>query len=99
VELLVHPGLYRMVGTVAGLLMVVYLVLVVAALAHSAATTPRGRRWQSGLGWVFLGVALMVIGIVVPMVGVAGAQWAELLVLGLPFALVLGVRQQALSVR
>jgi membrane-associated protease RseP (regulator of RpoE activity) len=99
VELLVHPRLYRSTGNVAGLVILAYLALAVAALVHSLATTPRGTVWRSGLGWALLGMLLAITAIVVPMVGTAmrlpGAAWAELLLVALPLALALGVRQQA----
>jgi hypothetical protein len=99
VELLVHPRFYRSTGSVAGLVILAYLGLAVAALVHSLATTPRGTVWRSGLGWALLGVGVAIAAIVVPMVGAAlrlpGAEGAELLLVALPLALALAVRQQA----
>jgi len=98
-EMVVHPRLYLVTGTVGSLLMLAFACLALAALAHTVATTPRAELRPSGMGLVLLGVGAGVAAFLVAIVGtmarIPGAGHAGLLFAALPIALALAVRRQA----
>lgn len=91
-ELITHPALYYTTGSVAYPLMLLYCLLILAAIVHTLARSPRPVLRRSGLLWL-LGAILIAL---------AGALsnrfpgWTSALpVLLIPFALALAVRNQA----
>jgi hypothetical protein len=102
-ELLFHPALYHTFGPWLALLMLGYVILGLAALVHTALKTPRGRLWDSGMGWILVG---LVVGFVPTLVGlidwaflrdfdIPGSSYYALMLAVIPVTLALAVRQQA----
>jgi len=56
-EMIVHPRLYRAVGAAGGISMLVFLLLTVAAIVHTVATTLRAELWRSGMALRLSGAA------------------------------------------
>jgi hypothetical protein len=104
VELIFHPRFYHTFGGYAGLLLLIYLVLALAALIHSWVTTPREEVGASGLGIVLAGMGVGVGGLLLWAVDalllqgfdIPGSNWAPVLFGVIPIGMVLGVRKAAL---
>jgi hypothetical protein len=102
-ELIFHPRFYNTFGWFTGLLMLTYVVLAVAALAHSWVKTPREEARASGLGRVLAGVAVGVGGVILWAVDalvlqgfdIPGSNWAPVLFGVIPIGMALGVKKAA----
>ncbi len=100
-ELIVHPRLYHAAGNVVSLLMFVFGVLILAALAHTLVKTPREELRESGMNLVFIGLVVAIAGLLVAILGPAlgvnlpGLGYTALLFAAIPLTMVLAVKKQA----
>jgi hypothetical protein len=99
-ELVVHPALYYATGSVSGPLMLAYGVLILAAIVHTLAKTPRGELRRSGMYLVLGGVVVAAAGMAASFVsGLRLPAWIRPLSIGvIPLTMALAVRQQARAV-
>jgi hypothetical protein len=97
VEIVVHPLLYYVVGEVLSLLMQGYAVLIVAAVTHTVVKPPRGALWQSGMGWILLGLLVAVVPNVAAAFGLRlpASRYYPLLFAAVPLGMALAVRKRA----
>jgi len=95
-ELIVHPVLYYTTGSVAYPLMLVYGVLILAAIAHTVVKTPHAELRESGINLILAGLLASILAIVSALSfgsNVPGWIYALATVL-IPLAMVLAVRKQ-----
>lgn len=96
-ELIVHPVLYYTTGSVAGLLMLVYGLLILAAIGHTVVKSTRAELRESGMNVILGGFVVAIAGIVssfVPGLNLPG--WTPALsILAIPLTMALAVRRQA----
>ena len=96
-ELIVHPVLYYATGSVAGPLMLVYGLLIFAAIGHTVVKSTRAELRESGMNVILGGFLVAIAGIVssfVPGLNLPG--WAPALsILAIPLTMALAVRRQA----
>jgi len=97
VEIVVHPLLYWAVGEAMSLLMLGYAALIVAAVAHTVVKTPWGALWQSGMGWILLGLLVAIVPNVAAAFGLRlpASRYYPLLFAAVPLGMALAVRKQA----
>jgi hypothetical protein len=97
VEIVVHPLLYWAVGEAMSLLMLGYAALIVAAVAHTVVKTPWGALWQSGMGWILLGLLVAIVPNVVAAFGLRlpASRYYPLLFAAVPLGMALAVSKQA----
>lgn len=96
-ELIVHPVLYYTTGSVAGLLMLVYGLLIFAAITHTVLKTPRVELGESGMHLILGGFLVAIAGIALSFVpGLNLPGWTSALsTLAIPLTMALAVRRQA----
>ncbi len=96
-ELIVHPVLYYTTGSVAGPLMLVYGLLILAAIAHTVLKTPRVELQESGMNLILGGFLAAIAGIALSFVpGLNLPGWTSALsTLAIPLTMALAVRRQA----
>ncbi|MBI5084019.1 MAG: hypothetical protein HZB13_05405 [Acidobacteria bacterium] len=96
-ELVVHPVLYYTTGSVAGPLMLVYGLLIIAAIGHTVVKSTRAELRDSGMNVILGGFLVAIAGIVssfVPGLNLPG--WTSALsILAIPLTMALAVRRQA----
>ncbi|MBI5084024.1 MAG: hypothetical protein HZB13_05430 [Acidobacteria bacterium] len=96
-ELVVHPVLYYTTGSVARPLLLVYGLLIFAAIAHTVVKNTRAELRESGMNVVLGGFLVAIAGIVssfVPGLNLPG--WTSALsILAIPLTMALAVRRQA----
>lgn len=97
VELIVHPALYYSTGSVAGPLILVCVILILAAIAHTLVKGPRAEVRESGMYWILGGFLVAIAGTAVAFaVPVNLPGWtAAILILAIPLSMALAVRRQA----
>jgi hypothetical protein len=95
-ELIVHPVLYYTTGSVAYPLMLVYGVLILAAITHTVVKTPRAELRQSGMNLILGGLLASILAMVsVLSFGSNVPGWIySLAIVPIPLAMVLAVRKQ-----
>jgi hypothetical protein len=102
-EPFVHPRLYRATWPLGSLLMLGYLVLALVALTHTAVTTTRSERRESGVGLVLVGFLVAVAATLAPVatemlapgVHVPGLRYLPVLIVAIPCTMALAVRRHA----
>lgn len=102
-ELIVHPRLYHAFGGPGSLLMLVYLILALAAAAHTALKTPARELWASGMGLILVGILAAVAPTIVAAVDwallrgvdIPGSSYYPLLLVLVPISMALAVRKHA----
>ena len=102
-ELIYHPRFYHTFGGFFSLLTLVYTVLAVAAMTHTAARTPRQELRESGMRLILVGVGVALFGTMVTFIDMAflwttdipGSNWFPLTIAAVPVAMALAVRRQA----
>ena len=96
-ELIVHPVLYYTAGSVAGLLMLVYGLLIFVVIAHTVVKSPRAELRKSGMNLILGGFLVAIAGIALafgPGLNLPG--WTSALpILAIPLTMALAVRRQA----
>lgn len=97
VELAVHPTLYYTTGSVVGPLTMLYVVLILAALVHTLAKTPRQQLSDSGMQVILGGFLIAIAWVLVSFFGVAHVpSWvSSIAVAAIPFSMAVAVRRQA----
>jgi hypothetical protein len=60
VEVRVHPALYYSTGSVTSLLILMYVVLILAAITHTVVKGPRAEVRASGMSWILGGLLVAV---------------------------------------
>jgi hypothetical protein len=96
-ELIMHPVLYYTTGSVAGPLLLIYALLILAALVHTLVKTSRTELSRSGM-WLILAGLLLTIATTSAALfsGMSLPGWlTALLVLPTPLSMALAVRKQA----
>lgn len=100
-ELIVHPRLYHVAGSVASLLMLGFGVLILVALTHTLVKTPRKELRASGMSLIFIGLLVAIAGLLVAVLGPAfglslpGMRYLALLFAAIPFTMALAVRRHS----
>jgi hypothetical protein len=61
VEVVVHPALYYSTGSVTSLLILVYVLLILAAITHTVVTGPRAEVRASGMPWILGGLLAAIV--------------------------------------
>lgn len=95
-ELAVHPVLYYTTGAVAFPLMLVYGVLILAAITHTVVKTPHAELRDSGMNLILGGLLVTIVVMVSALAsGLNVPGWIySLSTLATPLAMVLAVRKQ-----
>lgn len=96
-ELIVHPVLYYTTGSVAGVLMLVYGLLIFVAIAHTVLKSTRVELRESGMNLILGGFLVAIGGIVAAFIpGLNLPGWTSALsILAIPLTMALAVRRQA----
>lgn len=96
-ELILHPALYYTTGSVAGPLTLAYIILALAALAHTLVRSPGTELRDSGVTLILPGLGAALAGAAAVFAFGAGLPgWASALPVALiPLALALAVGKQA----
>jgi hypothetical protein len=96
-ELIFHPILYYTTGSVVFPLMLVYGILILAAITHTVVKSPRAELRESGMFLILGGVLVTIVAMVLPLTsGLNLPGWIYSLSVGaIPLAMALAVRKQA----
>jgi len=96
-ELIVHPVLYYTTGSLAGPLMLVYGLLIFAAIAHTVVKRTRAELRESGMNLILGGFLVAIVGIALAFApGVVVPGWTFALpIVAIPLTMALAVRRQA----
>lgn len=101
-ELIYHPRFYHSFGGYYSILMLVYSLSALVAVAHTWFTHSRAELRSSGMGLVLSGVAVAVGGLILwfsgwflPLSDIPGWNWFPLLIAVIPLGMALGVRKHA----
>jgi hypothetical protein len=96
-ELIVHPVLYYTTGSVVYPLMLLFGLLILAAIAHTVVKSSRAEVRESGMTWILGGFLVALVGTASAFAfGVHLPGWTyALLILAIPFTMALAVRRQA----
>lgn len=97
VEVIVHPALYYSTGSVTSLLILVYVLLMLAAITHTVVKGPRAELRASGMLWILGG---LLVAIVWTASGFASAvnlpAWTDAAAIAaIPLSMALAVRRHA----
>jgi membrane-associated protease RseP (regulator of RpoE activity) len=97
VELIVHPALYYTIGSVAFPLMLVYGILVVAAITHTVVKSSGAELVRTGMVLILVGFLIAIFGMVAAFTSLLPVPgWGySLLLLAVPFTMAMAVRKQA----
>lgn len=97
VEIAVHPLFYYVAGEVMSLLMLVYVVLILAALTHTVVKTPRAELWKCGMGWILVGLLVAIAPNLVAFFGprLPGSGYSLALLAVIPLTMALALRKHA----
>jgi hypothetical protein len=97
VEVIVHPALYYSTGSVTSVLVLAYVLLTLAALAHTVATVPRAELRRSGMAWVLGGFLRVICWTVLRFaLPVSLPSYADAAVIAaIPLSMALAVRRDA----
>ncbi|HSD67380.1 MAG TPA: hypothetical protein VLF95_11800 [Vicinamibacteria bacterium] len=94
-ELVVHPALYYATGSVSGPLVLAYGVLILAAIIHTLAKTPREELRRSGMPLILGGLAVAAVATAASFAGLRLPGWISALSIGMiPLTMALAVRQR-----
>ena len=104
-ELIYHPRFYHSFGSFNGLVMLAYSALAIAAVIHTVVTTPRAELRESGMGMMFLGVLVAVLGTTIGFVDwaflwtiqIPGSNWFPLTIAAVPLTMAMAVRKHSRS--
>jgi hypothetical protein len=96
-ELIVHPALYYSTGSVAYPLMLIYGLLILAAIAHTVLKSSRAQLRDSGMIWILGGLLVAIAGIAPAFVpGLSVPGWVYVVsILAIPLTMALAVRRHA----
>ncbi len=102
-ELVYHPRFYHTFGAYTGILMLGYSVLAIAAVIHTVVKTPRRELAESGMGIIFLGVVVAVVGTSIAFIDwaflwtidIPGSPWLAMTMAAIPLAMAMAVKRHA----
>lgn len=96
-ELIVHPVLYYTTGSVAYPLMLVYSILIFAAVVHTVAKSSLADLSSSGMTLILGGLLIAILGIAAVFIPLQRLPWwgHSLTLLAVPLTMALAVRKQA----
>jgi len=96
-ELIVHPALYYSTGSVAYPLMLIYAILILAAIVHTVVKTPRAELSRSGMHLILGGFLVTIAAVLAAFT--AGSNlpgWTNsLMIVPIPLTMALAARRQA----
>jgi len=96
-ELVVHPALYYTTGSVVSPLMLMFGILILAAIVHTLVRTPRAELRASGMYLIFGGFVAALVGAQAAFIpGISLPGWMySLPIAAIPLAMALAVRKAA----